>query len=261
MCCCNYSRLARGGRGPVSCALCRIKLERHQVPSDRRGPEAGRFSIAILGWLGLKNGSGHPPTRPGHSPPGARGLERSRRHATPARRFPTRLSQWRYGDRAVVVPRDAVVDQEHPAASRRPNPPDLAPVGPHDSAVISRSEGRRPQGVISRSFLDHPVAIHVAWAAALRAGRRRSSRQGRTPRALISRPDSSDPTFVGARQVAGPVRGSVRRRPKVSKTWPEGRGEEVGRRPALSRCGSPRRCRMMEDHRPRRRPDPTNPAG
>jgi len=129
-------------------------------------------------------------------PPGARGLERSGRNATPARRFPDRSSQRRYGDRAVVVPRDAVAGQEHPAAFRRPNPPDLAPVGSNDSAVVSRREGRRPQAVITRSSLEHPVAIHVAVGSSSAGGTEKVVSPRTRAAALISRPGSSDPAFV-----------------------------------------------------------------
>ena len=115
--------------------------------------------------LSLPSGSdsgtdqGQPLARRGHSPARRAGLGTLGRTATP-RRPPARSRQRRYGDCAVAVPCDAAPVQVHPAAFRRPNPPHLASVGPDHPAVISRSEGRRPQAVIARSSLEHPVTIH-----------------------------------------------------------------------------------------------------
>jgi hypothetical protein len=148
-------------------------------------------------WLGLKNGSRPATHSAGTFPRPERGAWNARaENATPARRFPARSSRRRYGDRAVVVPRDAVARQEHPAALRRPNPPGLAPVGPHDSAVIARSEGRRPQAVITRSSLEHPAAIHVAVGTSPAGGTEQVVSPRTHATGLISRPDSSDPAFV-----------------------------------------------------------------
>ena len=103
----------------------------------------------------------------------ARDAGNAGRKRRPARRCPPRSLQRRYGDRAVVVPRDAVAGQEHPAAFRRPNPPGLAPVRPDDPAVIARSKGHRPQAIITRSSLEHPVAIHFVIIPAVAHFRRR----------------------------------------------------------------------------------------
>jgi hypothetical protein len=116
-------------------------------------------------------------------PPGRR--ERSGRCSTP----PARSSQRRYGDRAVVVPRDAVTGQDDPAALRHPNPPDLAPVGPHDSAIIARSEGRRPQALIIRSCLEHPVG-HPCRRGQPRCGR---DGEGRPAKDAHRGPESAGP--------------------------------------------------------------------
>jgi hypothetical protein len=182
--------------GPDSGEGRHLGVDKGPRAGDRRG--AGRAAFdRHPHWLGLKNGSRPATHSAGTFPRPERGAWNTRaENATPARRFPARSSRRRYGDRAVVVPRDAVARQEHPAALRRPNPPGLAPVGPHDSAVIARSEGRRPQAVITRSSLEHPAAIHVAVGTSPAGGTEQVVSPRTHATGLISRPDSSDPAFV-----------------------------------------------------------------